>query len=268
MLTSEARRRLEAAEKIVRKAGAFALERFANREKLEISVKGAQDWVTDVDKSVEQLVVAELRAAFPADAIIGEEGAAEGGPDSDVKWFIDPIDGTTCFMLGIAQWCVVLACTHRGVPVVAAMYDPVADELYSAARGAGAHCNGERLSVSNAPGLDQGFVSVGCHKSARPDRSLAIMGELIRQDGMYLRIGSCALALAYAAAGRLLAVFEPNVAPWDCLAGMLLVEEAGGRVSDYDPVSDPGRRSQMLASSHNVWPQFTALVDLADRRTA
>ncbi|KUF09128.1 hypothetical protein AVJ23_18795 [Pseudoponticoccus marisrubri] len=254
--TLEARARTACA--IVREAGAVALAAFRDHGSLSVETKGTQDWVTNVDLEVEALIRARLGAAYPGDAIVGEETAQdpEGG---NTAWVIDPVDGTTCFMLGLPQWCVVLSYTVDAVPVVSAIYAPVTDELFHATAGGGAFLNGRPIRVSDAASIGDGLIAVGANAQGDPHKSAAFIGDLVSDGGMYIRVGACALALCYVASGRLLAAYEPRVMPWDDLAGMLLVREAGGRTNAFAPSLVCEAKRPVLVAAPGIWEAVAPL---------
>jgi myo-inositol-1(or 4)-monophosphatase len=255
-------RRLAFAQAACREAGQTAKAARLGGARLEVAAKGAQDWVTNVDAEVEHLLRAGLAAAYPGEPVLGEEEGGQPGRREDGTWVIDPIDGTTCFLLGIPQWCVVLAYARGGEPLVGVVYDPMADELYAAAKGLGARLNGRAIRVAAATGPQDGLIAIGAWHSARPEHSAALIARLVRDGGMFTRIGSCALALGYVACGRLLAAYEPTVCVWDDLAGMLLVREAGGRTGPYPPLA-PLARHPVLAAAPGVWPYLAEHLDSA-----
>jgi myo-inositol-1(or 4)-monophosphatase len=248
------------AREIVREAGLHARTAFESRDGMTVSTKGTQDWVTNVDVEVEALIRKRLEEALPGAAVLGEENGGAVGDGDAALWVVDPIDGTTCFMLGIPQWCVVLAHVVGGEPEVAAIYDPMADEMYHATRDGGAFCNGRPISASSTTSVRAGLISVGASAQGDPAKSTAYMERLVSGGGMYLRIGACALALCYVASGRLLAMHEPRVSPWDDLAGLLIVREAGGRTSPYPAKIDPDNRHPVLAAAAGIWPEVEALL--------
>ncbi|MHA3980847.1 inositol monophosphatase family protein [Halovulum sp. GXIMD14794] len=250
--TSDLDRRHHVACTIVREAGGVALAAFRDRGSLSVRTKGTQDWVTNVDIEVEALIRRRLSEAFPDDAIVGEE--TEHDPATgNTAWVIDPVDGTTCFMLGLPQWCVVLTYTVDAIPVVSAIHAPVTDELFSAIGGGGAFLNGTPMQVAEADTIGDGLIAVGANRDGAPARSAEFIDHLVAEGGMYIRIGACALALSYVASGRLLAAFEPKVSPWDDLAGMLLVREAGGRTNEFAPSLASDRKRPVLASCPRLW---------------
>lgn len=248
------------ARQIVLEAGKFARGYFLDRDRMNVSTKGTQDWVTNVDVDVEALIRRRLKAAFPDDIVLGEEDGQSAESSTGTMWIVDPIDGTTCFMLGIPQWCVVLAYVVRTQPVVAAIYDPMADELYSATQSGGAMLNNKPIRCSDAQTVAAGLVSIGASHMSDPGKSGRFMADLVGDGGMYLRIGACALALCYVACGRLLAAYEPLVSPWDDLAGMLIVREAGGTTSDYPARIVTNKRHPVLSAAPAIWPRVRQLL--------
>lgn len=235
MTTLEHERRC--AESIARLAGRHILrERSRN---LDISLKGTNDLVTNVDRSTERLIVDHLHRAFPDDQIRGEEfGESEHShqPDIERTWHIDPIDGTLNFAQDIPLFCVSIGFQIDGRTEVAAIYDPSRDELFSAAKGQGAHLDGAPMSVSNVDELAPAILVTGFPRSSTPpfDWTLEQFNLLTRTCRGIRRLGSAALDLAYVAAGRLEGFWEYGLAPWDTAAGILLVTEAGGRVTNIE----------------------------------
>jgi len=256
--TELTRRRTIAAD-IVREAGDIALAAFRNRDSLHVQTKGQHDWVTNVDLETEARIRARLADVFPGEPVLGEE-TAPGPGARETSWIVDPIDGTTCFLLGLPQWCVVLAYAVDARPVVSAIYAPVTGEMFTASAGGGAELNGEPVQVSRAQGPDEGLIAVGANKAGDPARSAAFIAELVAGGGMFTRIGACALALAYVASGRLLAAYEPLVSPWDDLGGMLLVQEAGGRTNDFAATLATTPKRPVAAATPALWPVVNPLL--------
>lgn len=225
--------RLAAAEAVAREAGALALRYYRGREALAVEQKGPQDIVSIADREVEHLVRARLQALFPQDAVLGEEGGLDEGHDAVGTWVVDPIDGTWCFLNGIASWCVSLAYVRDGRIETGVIYDPCSEELFAARAGGGASLDGRPIRVAPVTALDQGTVSVGYSARASADGTLAILRRLTDAGGVYHRHGSGALALAWTACGRLIGYIETHMNSWDCLAGLLLIREAGGFTNDF-----------------------------------
>jgi len=229
------------AEAIAREAGALLREFYHRGVRTEY--KGDVDLVTEADRASEKLIGDRLRAAFPTHGIYGEEGT-RSGLDAEFRWYVDPLDGTTNFAHGFPAFCVVLGCERRhaglkpdedGEMVAGVIYDPLRDEMFSSARGAGATLNGEPIHVSKAKCLQESLIATGfpSHKRHRSPNVHFYQEFTLRSHGVR-RAGSAALDMAYVACGRLEAFWEFHLNPWDTSAGFLLVEEAGGTVTHFD----------------------------------
>ncbi len=262
MTQSEIERRHVAAEQFVAAAAELALKFFHERDTLRIETKGLQDWVSAADRDVERAIRQLLEQSFPDDGIIGEEHAGVDG-SSGYVWVIDPIDGTTNFVNGLPGWCVVLACVHEGQVVVGVITDPVAGERFSGSRGHGARGNGHVLAVSSATSLADGSVAVGHNMRVEPRQTLALLEGLLAERGMFYRNGSGALMLAYVAAGRLIGYSEPHMNAWDCLAALLLIEEAGGLVQPYSMDTMLERGGRVVAGPPGTFEPLCRLSDAA-----
>ncbi len=227
-------RRLDVARYAAQNAAVLASRRFVERETLEVFSKGAQDRVTEVDRSTESLIRTIIERHFPGEAILGEEygGAAPQQGEAGL-WVIDPIDGTDCFVFGLPMWCISIAWITAGEAQVGVIYDPVHDETFSAVKNGGAFCNDRLIHASDASKVDQGVFGIGYSTRIAPEATLAPLEHLLRQGGMFHRCGSGALSLAWVAAGRLVGYYEPHINSWDCLAGLVLIREAGGWHSDF-----------------------------------
>ena len=228
------------ASEIAREAGARLREFFA--QGVETEYKGDVDLVTVADRTVEKLIRGRLGEAFPEHGIYGEEGTRER-LERDYRWYVDPLDGTTNFAHGFPQFCVSLGLEHRpegtepgedGTLVAAVIYDPLRNELFTAERGRGAWLNGKRIHVSRTRQLAEALLATGfpSHKRHRSPNIHFYQEFTLRSHGVR-RAGSAALDLAYTACGRVDGFWEFNLNPWDTAAGILLVEEAGGRVTGF-----------------------------------
>jgi myo-inositol-1(or 4)-monophosphatase len=242
------------AERAVRAGGAQAL-RLAGGE-LDVRRKSSPaDLVSAADHASEEAIVALLRAERPGDAIVGEEGASVGG--STRRWLVDGLDGTVNFLRGIPQWCVAVVLEEGGEPLAAAVLDPARDELFSAARGEGAHREGVALRVRDGAPLREAVVSSFLRADKlRGSSAIDGFGPLLGAPAV-LRMGAAgSLELAWLAAGRIDAWAQPNVDPWDWLPGRLLVEEAGGRTAllDGDPLA------WHLAAAPGTFDELAALL--------
>ncbi len=242
-------------------AGERALSFFKDRTRLVVDKKGTQDWVSEADRNVELLIRQRLAQAWPEDGVYGEEHDPKPGT-SGFDWVIDPIDGTTNFVNGIPAWTIVLAGVAAGRTEIGVIHDPNFNETFAAQRGAGATLNGAPMQVATGTPLHNGTVSVGYSNRVEAGNVIPILSGLIEEGAMYHRNASGALSIAYVAAGRLLGYVEEHMNAWDCLAGQLMVEEAGGRVEMQDAsgmIRDGGR---VVVGTPEV---FNTLVDIADR---
>jgi myo-inositol-1(or 4)-monophosphatase len=250
--------RLSAAEAVARTAGRRALELYGKRATLAVADKGLQDRVTEADRSIEREIRLYLADRFPEDAFVGEEaGSSDNAFESDGGiWVVDPIDGTDCFIFGIPSWCISIAWLDRRQMVVGVVYDPIHDEMFSAALGHGARLNRRAIRVSDATDVRSGVVGIGYSSRVTPDEMLAALRRLAEAGGMFHRCGSGALSLAWVAAGRLLGYFEPHMNAWDCLAGLLLVREAGGWTNDFLAGGGLAHGNPALAAAPGVVDQI------------
>ncbi|MCP4305600.1 MAG: inositol monophosphatase [bacterium] len=227
-------RRTEFAIETARAAGEIGLRYFSARDSLTIESKGHQDLVSEADREVELYIRAAVAAAYPDDAIVGEEHPPVKGRSGFV-WVIDPIDGTANFVAGIPAWCVAIACAQDGVAVVGVIHEPSVGEMFHARTGGGAFLNGDPIKVSSSSSLGEGSVGVGSSNRSDAKVVVKLIDLLFSQGGVFYRNASGALMLAYVAAGRLIGYSEAHMNAWDCLAGFVLIEEAGGRYEQPDP---------------------------------
>jgi len=218
---------------IAREAGALAKRRFFDRNSFSVGFKGPQDFITEVDGEVESLIHSRLAQVFPQDGFIGEESAGAAGGEGQPIWVVDPIDGTANFARGTPHFCVSIACLDAGAIEIGVIYDPVLDELFSARRGDGARLNGVAIKAAATPTLDRATIEVGWNMRADSQSFLGLLGRVVSTGAGVVRAGSGALGLAYVAAGRRDGYVENQIYAWDCLAGILLVREAGGYASNF-----------------------------------
>jgi len=198
----------------------------------EVRHKGAFDLVTDVDVASEQLVRGVLQDAFPSHTIVGEEGGANVGSDSRMRWFVDPLDGTTNYAHGFPFFCVSIGLEVEGVPTLGVVYAPTLDELFVAEAGAGATLNGRRLEVSATSQVSQALLATGFpYDRNELPRALRSFEILSHTSQAVRRAGSAALDLCYVACGRFDGYWEHHVMPWDMAAGTVVVREAGGQMT-------------------------------------
>jgi myo-inositol-1(or 4)-monophosphatase len=228
------------ASEIAQEAGALLRDYFA--QGVETEYKGDVDLVTVADRAAEKLIRGRLAEVFPDHGVYGEEGTREG-LDREFRWYVDPLDGTTNFAHGFPQFCVSMGLERRsgrlsqdadGILEAGVIYDPLRNELFTAERGRGARLNDMPIRTSRTPELAEALVSTGFPSRKRhTSPNIHFYHEFTLRSHGVRRAGSAALDLAYVAAGRLDAFWEFNLNPWDTAAGILLVEEAGGRVSDF-----------------------------------
>jgi myo-inositol-1(or 4)-monophosphatase len=228
--------RVQACRRLAVEAGRRAHSAFGRAEGL--SAKGRHDEVTAMDREVERLLRQAIARAFPDDAVLGEEdGASAGLASAEHVWVIDPIDGTANYARGIAHYAISIGVLRRGTPHAAALHDPCHERLYWAARGGGAwldeHGATRRLAVSAVDALERATVECGWSLRRPQADYLALVERMLSAGCAVRRAGSGALGLADVAAGRVEGYAELHINSWDCAAGVLLVEEAGGRVNDF-----------------------------------
>jgi len=238
--------RHRAAESFAREAGRLAIALRADPRGLEVTLKGPQDVVTTADGAVERSIVAALSAAFPDDTFLAEEG---GGTAGDRCWVIDPIDGTANFARGLPHWCVTIAFVAAGRTEVGVIYDPNGDLLYSARRGMGARRNAVPIRVSVTDDPARAYVDIGYSRRTGIDDFARIMTRLLERGVNVTQGGSAALGLARVADGRLDGYAERHLYAWDALAGLLLVEEAGGRVNAFLEGSGLTKGNETMAAT-------------------
>ena len=255
-------RRHETGLAIARDAGTLALRHFKSFGSLAIEKKGHQDLVSEADREVELAVRAALSKAFPDDSIVGEEHAPVEGK-SGWTWVIDPIDGTANFVRGIPAWTVVLACVRGGQTRIGIIHDPVHDETHHAREGGGAFLDDQPIRCAPDARLTDGSVGVGFSGRTRAEDVARLIDGLLAEGGVFLRNASGALSLAYVSSGRLLGYAESHMNAWDCLAGQLLVVEAGGMIEPQDAdamIRDGGR---VVVGAGDVFADLVRLADAA-----
>ena len=220
-------------EVIAREAGALLMSYFARR--IGFEYKGEVDLVTEADRASEKLIAERLRARWPEYGIVGEEGTRRD-TEAEYRWYVDPLDGTTNFAHGFPVFCVSIALVHKDEDLVCGvLYDPARDEMFSAERGQGATLNGNPIQVSQTKRLSESLLGTGfpSHKRHKNPNIHFYHQITLRTHGVR-RAGSAALDLANVACGRFDGFWEFNLNPWDTAAGVLLVREAGGKVTRFD----------------------------------
>jgi len=257
---------LELARELAASAGAIQRERYETD--LRIDTKSATiDLVTEVDRACEKLIVEGIQAARPEDAILAEEGHGSDDDQAPFRWIIDPLDGTTNFAHGFPRFCVSIGIERKGERVAGVVYDPLLDERFEALRGEGAWLGERRLRVTSETEFGRALVATGfaydVHRSA--DDNLASFHNVVKTARGIRRDGSAALDLCYVAAGRLDAYWELKLHPWDVAAGFLIVEEAGGRITDFrgGPADPTGH--EVVSSNGPLHEALLARLEPGDR---
>ena len=238
----------------VRKAARAILRDFGELENLQVMRKGLADFVTKADLKAEKVLREELVRTRPHYGVVMEEGGVIEGPDKSHRWFIDPLDGTINFMHGVPHFAVSVGLEREGHLVAGVVYNPVTDDMFTAEKGQGAWHNERRLRVSGRRDLADALVATGIPHRGRPGHEgfLGEVNAVMREVSGVRRFGSAALDLAWVAAGRYDAFWERSLSSWDVAAGIVLVREAGGVVSDLSSGQDMLTNGHILASNGNL----------------
>lgn len=248
--------------KAARKAGRALLKDFGEVENLQVSVKGAGDFVSRADLNAEKLLKDELMGARPTYGWCAEEGAEEAGEDPTRRWIVDPLDGTTNFLHGLPHFAVSIALEHKGQVVAGVIYDPVKDELFFAEKGTGAWMNETRLRVSGRHRMIECIFATGLPFGGRADlpATLQDLARLLPATAGVRRFGSAALDLAYVAAGRYDGFWERRLNAWDMAAGLIIVKEAGGLVDALTPDGDILAEGEVICANEAVFNSFAKVI--------
>ena len=256
---------VETAVAAARSGGDVLLANWRNLPHGSVEEKKKNDFVTFADRESEARIVAAIRARFPNDAFLGEEGGTHGGGSVAAgarTWIIDPLDGTSNFVSGFPLWCVSIAARAGEELVAAVIWDPLRDEMYTAEKGAGAWRNGTRLAVTGRSDIAGAFLATGFpfRNVDKIDTYLSLFRAVFVKARAIRRGGSAALDLAYVAAGVFDGFFEFRLSPWDIGAGILLVREAGGFVTDFRGSDGGLRRGQVLAANDQLHSKLHKLL--------
>ena len=245
------------AVRAARRAGNLIASAVEQVDRLEITEKASNDFVTQVDRQAEEAIISVIRDAYPDHSILGEEGGElEGKKDGvNYQWVIDSLDGTTNFLHGFPQFAVSIGVRYKGRLEHAVIYDPMRQELFTASRGGGAQLNDRRLRVTSRKGLEGALLGTGFpfKQQQHLDSYMATFKALFPMTAGIRRPGSAALDLAYVAAGRLDGFWEIGLSPWDMAAGALLIQEAGGLVSDFGGGNDYLETGNIVAGNPKVF---------------
>lgn len=248
---------LETAADIAREAGALLAHFFERRVGFEY--KGEFDLVTEADRAAEQLIVERLRSHFPTHAIVAEESGAHHGA-GEFRWYVDPLDGTTNFAHGFPVFNVTLALEHAGEVICGVVHDPLRQEMFTAERGAGAYLNHRRMRVSPCAKLADALIATGFPTRRRhANVNVHFFHQVAMVTHGVRRAGSAAIDLAYVACGRLDGFWEFGLNPWDMAAGLLMIREAGGSVSDMHGAAHQLASPHLVADNGAIHAELIAL---------
>ena len=254
---------LNTAVKAARRAAAVINRASFDIDRVTITEKQPNDFVTDIDQAAEQAIIETLLKAYPDHAILGEESGASANlnDESEYAWIIDPIDGTVNFMHGYPNHCISIALAQRGVVTNAVVYDPVRNDLFTATKGAGAYLNDKRIRVNKLDRVANALLASGHGPGPKAiDEYLKMYAFMAERCHGVRSAGSAALELANVAAGRLDGFYHKGLKQWDIAAAALLVTEAGGIVGEFNGESDYMKKGDIIAASPKVFGQMVNLL--------
>ena len=248
--------------KAARLAGRSLVKDFREVENLQVSSKGAGDFVSRADIAAEEIVKTTLMEARPNYGWLGEETGGEAGKDPTRRWIVDPLDGTTNFLHGLPHWNVSIALEHKDEIVAGVVFDAAKDEMFVAEKGQGAWLNGTRLRVSDRHRLADATFATGLPFGTRPylPEVMQDLARLLPRSAGVRQMGCAALDLAYVAAGRFEGYWEREISPWDIAAGMILVREAGGLVDGVTKGTDPVQAGDLICANGAIFDAFAKVV--------
>ncbi|MFU8777455.1 MAG: inositol monophosphatase family protein [Roseovarius sp.] len=248
--------------KAARKAGRALAKDFREVENLQVSMKGAGDFVSRADIAAEKILKTELMGARPTYGWLAEEGGEEEGQDPTRRWIVDPLDGTTNFLHGLPHWAVSIALEHKGEVVAGVIYDASKDEAFFAEKGAGAWMNESRLRVSGRSKMIESIFATGLPFGGRADlpETLQDLARLMPTCAGVRRWGSAALDMAYVAAGRYEGFWERRLNAWDLAAGVIIVREAGGFVEPLRPGGDILANGEVICGNEVIFDKFAGVI--------
>ena len=248
-----------------RKAGRALKRDFGEVEKLQVSLKGPANFVTAADKRAEETLKAELLKARPGYGFLGEEGGTHQGTDKTHTWIVDPLDGTTNFLHGIPHFAISIGLAREGQVIAGVIYNPANDEFFTAEKGKGAFFNDHRMRVAGRKRLSEAVVACALPHLGRGDLALFRREFAVVQEKVagLRRFGAAALDLAYIAAGRFDCYWERNLSPWDFAAGVLMVREAGGYITDLDGNERTMEPGDVIAGNETMHREIMGLLKAA-----
>lgn len=249
--------------KAARKAGRSLSKDFREVENLQVSRKGAGDFVSRADMTAEKIIREELTEARPTYGFLGEETGEVDGQDPTRRWIVDPLDGTTNFLHGLPHWAVSIALEHKGQLVAAVVYDPTKDEMFVAEKGSGAWMNEMRIRVSPRYRVEDSLYATGIPFSGRAGdlpETLQDLAKLMPACAGVRRFGAASLDLAYVAAARYDGFWERGLKSWDMAAGLLIAKEAGALVEGLTPDTDPMETGAVIVASEAQFEAFAKIL--------
>ncbi|NIZ10118.1 inositol monophosphatase family protein [Pseudooceanicola sp. HF7] len=248
--------------KAARKAGRSLVKDFREVENLQVSMKGAGDFVSRADIAAEKILKEELMGARPTYGFLGEEGTEIEGEDPTRRWIVDPLDGTTNFLHGLPHWAVSIALEHKGQIVSGVIYDPAKDEMFMAEKGEGAWMNDMRIRVSGRIRMIESIYATGLPFGGRRDLpdTLKDLAELMPVCAGVRRWGAASLDMAYVAAGRYDGFWERSLKPWDIAAGIVIVREAGGLIQPLNPEGDILADGEVICANEPLFDKFSKII--------
>ncbi len=248
--------------KAARKAGRSLVKDFREVENLQVSMKGAGDFVSKADIAAEAILKEELLGARPTYGWLGEEGGGQAGEDPTRRWIVDPLDGTTNFLHGLPHWAISIALEHKSKIVSGVIYDPAKDEMFFAEKGEGAWMNDTRIRVSGRHRMIESIFATGLPFGGRSDlpATLQDLARIMPTCAGVRRWGSAALDLAYVAAGRYEGYWERRLNAWDVAAGIIIVKEAGGFVQAINPEGSVLEDGEVICSNEPIFEQFSKVI--------
>ena len=252
---------LNIAEKAAIEAGRIILRGLDRLDRLTIDKKSKNDFVTDIDRQSEAFIIQTIQENYPDHTILGEEFGEIKGQNETV-WIIDPLDGTSNFIHGVPHFAVSIGIQIQGRLEAGVIYDPIRNEIFKAVKGRGAQLNQRKIRVSAVEALSEALLGTGFpyKQMEHLDRFMGMMKELTPISSGIRRAGSAALDLAYVAAGRYDGFWEYGLSPWDLAAGILLIREAGGRLSDFQGGEDYYQKGQIVAGNPKVFKELVKVV--------
>lgn len=259
MTPAERDLRYYAALGLAAEASHLAQSYFNRRESLGVTLKGAQDWLTVADGTVEEFLRQRLASLFPADSIIGEEG---GGEASDAVWILDPIDGTSNFARGDRNWCISIGFLSRRIPEIGIIAAPALGEVYAARRGAGATLNGEPIKVSGVTDITRAYVELGWSTRVPAQNYLKVIERGYAAGASVKRSGSGALGICHAACGWSEAYAELHINAWDVAAGIVIASEAGAYVNDFFAGEGIAKGNPILCCTPALAPELKIITGI------